>query len=72
VIPEETGYLLPPESIEPLSHALIELASDPEKRERFGQTGRARFTDQFRHETMTRRLREIYQRVLDERKQNKR
>ena len=71
VIPEETGYLLPPESIEPLSRALIELASDPEKRERFGQTGRARFTDQFRHETMTRRLRKIYQRVLDERKQNR-
>lgn len=72
VIPEETGYLLPPESIEPISNALIELASDPEKRHRFGQTGRERFTDQFRHETMTRRLREIYQRVLDERKQNKR
>ncbi|MCH9653469.1 MAG: glycosyltransferase family 4 protein [Planctomycetes bacterium] len=72
VIPEETGYLLPSESIEPLSQALIELASDPEKRERFGQTGRARFTDQFRHETMTRQIREIYQRVLDDRKQNKR
>lgn len=68
VIPEETGYLLPPESIEPLSQALIELAADPEKRRRFGETGRERFTDQFRHQTMTRRLREIYQRVLDERK----
>lgn len=67
VIPEETGYLLPAESIEPLAQALIELAADPEKRARFGQTGRARFTDQFRHETMTRRLREIYQRVLDDR-----
>ena len=67
VIPEETGYLLPPESIESLAQALIELASDPEKRRRFGQTGRDRFTDQFRHQTMTRRLREIYQRVLDER-----
>ncbi|MFK7778289.1 MAG: glycosyltransferase family 4 protein [Gimesia sp.] len=71
VIPDETGYLLPPESIEPLSRALIELASDSDKRERFGQTGRARFTDQFRHETMTRQLRDIYQRVLDERKRNK-
>tara|TARA_R110001592_G_scaffold143059_1_gene365573 strand:- start:12375 stop:13511 length:1137 start_codon:yes stop_codon:yes gene_type:complete len=67
VIPEETGYLLPPESIESLAQALIELASDPEKRRRFGQTGRDRFTDQFRHQTMTRQLREIYQRVLDER-----
>ncbi|MCA9015540.1 MAG: glycosyltransferase, partial [Planctomycetaceae bacterium] len=71
VIPDETGYLLPAESIEPLSQALIELAADPEKRRRFGQTGRERFTDQFRHETMTRHLREIYQRVLDARKQNK-
>ncbi len=67
VIPEETGYLLQPESIESLAQALIELASDPEKRRRFGQTGRDRFTDQFRHQTMTRQLREIYQRVLDER-----
>ncbi|WP_417390522.1 glycosyltransferase family 4 protein [Gimesia sp.] len=67
VIPGETGYLLPPESIEPLAQALIELAVDPEKRQRFGETGRDRFTDQFRHQTMTRRLREIYQRVLDER-----
>lgn len=70
VIPEQTGYLLPPESIEPLSNALIELVADPEKRKRFGTTGRERFTDQFRHETMTRQLREIYQRVLDQRKQN--
>ena len=69
VIPEETGYLLPAESIEPLAQALIELAEDPGKRTRFGETGRDRFTDQFRHETMTRRLREIYQRVLDDRRQ---
>ncbi|MFI4850788.1 MAG: glycosyltransferase family 4 protein [Gimesia chilikensis] len=71
VIPEQTGYLLPAESIEPLAQALTELAADPEKRARFGQTGRERFTDQFRHETMTRRLREIYQRVLDDREQKK-
>jgi glycosyltransferase involved in cell wall biosynthesis len=71
VIPEQTGYLLPAESIEPLAQALTELAADPEKRVRFGQTGRERFTDQFRHETMTRRLREIYQRVLDDREQKK-
>ncbi|WP_417393710.1 glycosyltransferase family 4 protein [Gimesia chilikensis] len=71
VIPEQTGYLLPAESIDPLAQALTELAADPEKRARFGQTGRERFTDQFRHETMTRRLREIYQRVLDDREQKK-
>ena len=71
VIPEQTGYLLPAESIDPLAQALTDLAADPEKRVRFGQTGRERFTDQFRHETMTRRLREIYQRVLDDHEQKK-
>lgn len=67
VIPGETGYLLPPQSIAPLSQALIELASDAELRRRFGVAGRARFADQFRHQTMTRRIREVYADVLSPR-----
>jgi glycosyltransferase involved in cell wall biosynthesis len=63
-IPGETGYLLPPQSVDELSAALIELAGDPALRERLGRTGRERFTDQFRHETMTRRIREVYAEVL--------
>jgi glycosyltransferase involved in cell wall biosynthesis len=64
VIPGETGYLLPPQSVEPLAAALSELAADPALRERLGRTGRERFTEQFRHETMTRRIREVYAEVL--------
>jgi glycosyltransferase involved in cell wall biosynthesis len=64
VIPGETGYLLPPQSVEELSSALIELAGHASLRERLGWTGRERFTDQFRHETMTRRVREVYADVL--------
>ncbi len=64
VIPGQTGYLLPPQSTVELARALIELAADPPLRERLGSTGRARFTDQFRHETMTRRIREVYAEVL--------
>ena len=64
VIPNETGYLLSPQSVTPLADALIELASDPELRRRLGATGRERFTDQFRHQTMTRRIREVYQTLL--------
>jgi glycosyltransferase involved in cell wall biosynthesis len=64
VIPGETGYLLPPKSIEPLTRALCELAVDPALRRRLGEQGRARFTDLFRHETMTRRIRELYERLL--------
>jgi glycosyltransferase involved in cell wall biosynthesis len=68
VIPGETGYLLPPQSVEELSAALIELAGDEELRQRLGKTGRERFTDQFRHETMTRRVREVYAEVVGRRK----
>lgn len=65
VVSGETGYLLPPKSIRPLADALIELAGDAEMRHRLGEEGRRRFTDQFRHEVMTRQLRELYQQVLE-------
>ncbi len=67
VIPGETGYLLPPESIDELVDAVATLAADPALRERLGRSGRERFTDQFRHETMTRRIREVYERVTTDR-----
>jgi glycosyltransferase involved in cell wall biosynthesis len=67
VIPGETGYLLPSESIDELSDALIELAASADLRERLGANGRARFTDQFRHETMTNQIRDVYQQVLEAR-----
>lgn len=67
VLPGETGCLLPPRSIDEVSQALIELAEDAALRERLGTTGRERFTDQFRHQTMTRRVREVYAKVLQKR-----
>lgn len=66
VIPGETGFLAPPESIEPLVQHLGRLVLEPQLREALGREGRARFTDQFRHETMTRRIREVYADVLKE------
>ena len=64
VIPGETGYLLPPQSVDEIATALIELANDAQMREQLGQQGRDRFTDQFRHQTMTRRIREVYSDML--------
>jgi glycosyltransferase involved in cell wall biosynthesis len=64
VIPGETGYLLPPESVTELADALVELSEDAELRHRLGTTGRERFTEQFRHQTMVRELRAIYEEVL--------
>lgn len=66
-IPGQTGYLLPPESVTELSQALIDLARDPSQRAQYGATGRQRFANQFRHETMTARTREVYERVLAKR-----
>ena len=64
VIPGETGLLLPPESVNELVEAVCTLATDAQLRDRLGETGRARWTETFRHETMTRRVREVYQDVL--------
>jgi len=56
----ETGFLVPPGDIAELSTAMIRLASDSELRQKLGRAGRERFTDQFRHQTMTRQIRELY------------
>ncbi|NQV23455.1 MAG: glycosyltransferase family 4 protein [Rhodopirellula sp.] len=64
VIPGETGYLLPVEEVTGLADAICELAESAELRERLGSTGRERFADIFRHQTMTAQIRDVYQRVL--------
>ena len=61
---EETGILLPPKSVQPLAEAVIRLASQPELRQAWGRAGRAKFTDQFRHQSMTERIRQVYETVL--------
>ncbi len=63
VIPE-TGILLPPRDLDGLSRAILELAANPSARAAMGQEGRRRFADQFRHETMARELRSLYERLL--------
>jgi glycosyltransferase involved in cell wall biosynthesis len=62
VIDNETGYLLPPKSIGPLAEAILQLANNRSLRENLGQEGARRFTEQFRHENMTRNIRAVYQR----------
>ncbi|MGE3314285.1 MAG: glycosyltransferase family 4 protein [Planctomycetaceae bacterium] len=64
VIPDETGFLIPPQSVEQLADALTALARDSVLRSRLGETGRAKFTDRFRHENMTSRIREVYAEVM--------
>ena len=63
-VPEETGLLVEPRNIPQLAEAMIRLAQDAALRQRLGATGKDRFTEQFRHENMTRQIREVYARVL--------
>lgn len=60
----ETGFLVRSGYFRDLCEPLRILAGDAALRERMGQEGRRRFTDQFRHETMTRRIRQLYERLL--------
>lgn len=63
-INEETGVLLPPKSIDQLATAILQLAGDAGLRQRLGQGGASRFTDQFRHQNMTARIRQLYQQLM--------
>ena len=65
VITDETGCLITPGDTDALAASLVDLARSPEKREQLGREGQRRFTDQFRHQTMTRQIRELYVRVRD-------
>jgi len=64
VIPGETGFLIQARQIVPMADAICELAGSEPLRRRLAEEGRRRFTDRFRHETMTRRLRDLYVTLL--------
>jgi glycosyltransferase involved in cell wall biosynthesis len=63
-IPGQTGFLVPPGDTPALADALGQLVADRSLRLRLGREGRSRFTEQFRHEQMCRKVRKLYQDVL--------
>lgn len=63
-INDVTGYLIRAGDTDRLADAIAGLAGDADLRQRMGGEGRGRFTDQFRHQTMTRKIRSLYERVL--------
>ena len=64
VIDGRTGFLVPPGCISVLADRIGRLASCPLTRRRMGASGRSLFTEQFRHEAMTLRIRQLYQQLL--------
>ena len=66
VVDDETGFVVDRNDSAAMAAALERLASDAALRKTLGENGRTQFTDLFRHETMTRRLREEYARAIAE------
>lgn len=64
IINDETGFLVAPQDVAGLSSAMLRLVDDAALRQRLGQQGRKRCAEVFAHEYMTRRIRELYERVL--------
>lgn len=56
----ETGFLVPAESVGGLCEALCSALNDLPAAKGMAQRGRELFTDQFRTETMVRRIKEVY------------
>jgi len=63
IIDGETGFLVAPRSIVGLAEAMLRMLSAPDRGRRMAQRGRELFADQFRAETMVRRIHEEYQRI---------
>ncbi|MEM9364455.1 MAG: glycosyltransferase family 4 protein [Planctomycetota bacterium] len=64
VLDGETGFLVSPADISQLAERLIQICCDFELRQAQGRAGRQKFTDQFRHQTMTRQIRDVYSELL--------
>ena len=60
VVPGETGWLVPPRSVDGLRRAMVEALDDPDRALAMAAEGRRRFTERFRTETMVRRIVEVY------------
>jgi glycosyltransferase involved in cell wall biosynthesis len=64
VLNDQTGFLVPPGDTRMLADRLTALAASEDARQSMGAAGRQRFTDLFRHQSMTARIRKIYEQLL--------
>jgi glycosyltransferase involved in cell wall biosynthesis len=67
----ETGLLFPPNNVEALSAAMVELAIDSERRHSMGQKGRQRVEELFSLANFREKIIQIYTEILEETKQPK-
>lgn len=65
IIDGQTGRLVPPGDVAELADAVAGLIEHPDAARRMALEGRRRFTDQFRAQTMVRKLQALYRELLD-------
>lgn len=63
VVPGQTGLLVPPRDDGALADAIVALLKDPERRSRYGETGRRRVEEQFSEERLVEGVLGAYERV---------
>jgi glycosyltransferase involved in cell wall biosynthesis len=64
VLAGQTGWVIPSRSVESLTAAILEAASDAQHRYRLAQAGRQRFEQHFTFERMVASYRDIYQSLI--------
>ncbi|WP_437503536.1 glycosyltransferase family 4 protein [Sorangium sp. So ce1099] len=60
----QAGLFAPPEDVAAMTRAILELASDPDRRRRMGEAGRAYVTRSFDRDTLAREYAEVLERVV--------
>ena len=65
VISNQTGVLLPPQSVDELRDAIELLAGDEDLRNRLGMTGQELCKQRFNHQFMTEQIRKLYVSLLE-------
>jgi glycosyltransferase involved in cell wall biosynthesis len=66
VVNGQTGILIPPRDPARLAQVMLELAGDPESRQRMGERGRSRVAERFAMERMALAYEEVYEILLQE------
>ncbi|XZE54759.1 glycosyltransferase family 4 protein [Planctomycetaceae bacterium SH139] len=64
VLDGRTGFLVAPGDIDALAERIARLTADAALRTAQGRAGQQEFTELFRHQTMTERIRELYTQIL--------
>jgi glycosyltransferase involved in cell wall biosynthesis len=64
VVSGETGWVVPSDSVEALSAAILDAASDAPKRRRMAEAGQQRFMNHYAFERMIESYRRVYQSLL--------